>query len=411
MPQPVVIKHEIAITGIPQKEDIDDIQEEEELENLFSEDIINEIEDLNDPSMSCINNRGDDEDDEETLRRRGKLRRKKSKTNVQVITFTPSNEPLTQVCQIDDLDQDSPYVSSRHSLVADSSAATALAKFARNTDDFAAKAVFHTDDSLKTLRMGLNVEIVECVFDRYVSVSTRSLNLLNFSHFQRFRTLQEALRTISLDKLGVDSYAVANMKDSLNLKEIDYEKWQHLPRRFSRSSSRFELPIDIREMAKLRPFSYLSKFVYVDDDKKQLYHRTFVKFLPKNTSNREENENDFFANPAAQKNFTENLLSARTMPLEVLTEALHEVLGFHATDANVLEIQSYLELESLEEAIINFRTFCGIVAFAERLITSLSQEEDPRDEIEIADFETLLARHCHRIESTAMRKMLKVIER
>lgn len=229
--------------------------------------------------------------------------------------------------------------------------------------------------------------------------------------FQRFRTLQEALRTISLDKLGVDSYAVATMKDSLNLKEIDYEKWQHLPRRFSRSSSRFELPIDIREMAKLRPFSYLSKFVYVDDDKKQLYHRTFVKFLPKSTSSREENENDFFANPAAQKNFTENLLSARMMPLEELTEALHEVLGFHATDSNILEIQSYLELETLEEAIINFRAFCGIVAFAERLITNLSEEEDPRDEIEIADFETLLARHFHRIESKAMQKMLKVIER
>lgn len=151
----------------------------------------------------------------------------------------------------------------------------------------------------------------------------------------------------------------------------------------------------------------------VDDDKKQLYHRTFVKFLPKNQTNREETENEeFFANAAAKKNFTENLLFARVMPIEALGEALHEVLGFHATCENVQEIQSFLQLEELDEdASINFRTFCGIVAFAERLITTLSQEEDPRDEIEIADFETLLARHFHKIESEGMRRMLEVIQR
>lgn len=84
-------------------------------------------------------------------------------------TFTPSNEPETQVAKIEDLDQDSPYMSSRHSLVVDSAATSAITKLVRKNEDFAAKAVFHTDDSLKTLRMGLNVEIVECVFDRYVS--------------------------------------------------------------------------------------------------------------------------------------------------------------------------------------------------------------------------------------------------
>jgi sugar-specific transcriptional regulator TrmB len=170
LPQPQIppqpIKHEIEIIGTSQKEEIDDIQEEEELENLFDE-FINETEDFIEHTSSCINARDDEDDD--ALRRRGKLRRKKSKTNVQVITFTPSNEPETQVAQIDDLDQDSPYVSSRHSLVPDSAATSAITKIVRKNEDFAAKAVYHTDDSLKTLRMGLNVEIVECVFDRYVS--------------------------------------------------------------------------------------------------------------------------------------------------------------------------------------------------------------------------------------------------
>lgn len=87
------------------------------------------------------------------------------------------------------------------------------------------------------------------------------------------------------------------MKESLNLTESDSEKWQQLPRKFTRASIRFELPIDTREMARLKPFNYLSKYVYIDEDKKQLYHRTFVNFLPKLQPKEEtENEGDDFRN-------------------------------------------------------------------------------------------------------------------
>lgn len=100
------------------------------------------------------------------------------------------------------------------------------------------------------------------------------------------------------------------------------------------------------------------------------------------------------------------------MPIDQLNKALREVLGFHASDSNIAEVLSFLELETLDEdATINFRTFCGIVAFSERLITNLSQEDDPRDEIEIADFETLGARHIHKIESELMRKMLEIVQK
>lgn len=113
-----------------------------------------------------------------------------------------------------------------------------------------------------------------------------------------------------------------------------------------------------------------------------------------------------------KKNFTENLLSARVMPIDQLSEALREVLGFHASDSNIAEILSFLELETLDEDVtINFRTFCGIVAFSERLITNLSQDEDPRDEIEVADFETLLARHYDKIESDLMRQLLDIVQK
>ncbi|XP_070509084.1 uncharacterized protein [Chironomus tepperi] len=383
MPQPT-IKHEI------------ELMEEEEVEYVFN-DIINETEDLiDDPTLSCIYAR-DDEDDE-LIRRRGKLRRKKSKSSLQVITFQPSNEPETHVAQIDDGDQDSPNLSSRHSLVPDSSATAAAAKSTRKdgNEDLVQKNVFHTDDLLKSLKMGLNVDVVECVFDRY-----------------RHRTLQEAFRTISPERLGMDSDAVREMKQYLNLEEYSNEKWQHLPRRFSRSAARFELPIDIREMSKLRPFNYLSKYVYVESDKKQLYHRVFIKYLPKSQMNREEAEHDdLYANLEMRKAFMESLLAARVMPMEKLNQALHEVLGFHATAEYVQEIENFLELDTLDsDTAINFRTFCGIVAFGERLITTLSQEDDPRDEIEIADFETMLARHFDKIESPMMRKMFEIIQK
>lgn len=396
------IKHEIEIIGVIQKDEIEDIQElEEEGEHIPEYDLINETEDLIDPTGSCINAR--DGEDDEFLSRRGKLRRKKSKTNMQVITFQPSNEPETVIgtqVPTEEQDPDSPNLSARPSLVPDSSAAVTpmLSKSVRKADDFytADKSFFLDENALKTLRMGLNVEIVECVFDRC-----------------RHRTLQEVLRTISPEKMGVDSDAVAEMKESLKLEDTDYEKWMHLPRKYSRSSARFELPIDLKEQFKLTPLDYLSKFVFLESDIKQLYHRIFVKYLPKDKTNREENDNEeFFARTSSggKRNARDDLLLTRILQDDSLNEALREVLGFHATEEKIQEIFSYLELEQLEDVQINFRTFSGIVAFAERLITSLDQNEDPRNEIEIADFETL-ARHFDKIESVTMKNVFNIIQK
>jgi len=120
--------------------------------------------------MKCIN--AMDEFDDDTMLRRGK-RRKKSKSNIlQTITFQPNNEPETQVAIAQDEEPDSPNISARPSLVPDSHAITPLpTKATRKADDFynIDKSFFLDEDALRTLRMGLNVEIVECVFDRYVS--------------------------------------------------------------------------------------------------------------------------------------------------------------------------------------------------------------------------------------------------
>lgn len=160
------IKHEIEIVGTIQRDEIDDILEleEEEGEHMPDYDLINDTEDLIDQTGSCINAR--DGEDDEFLSRRGKLRRKKSKSNMQVITFTPSNEPETQVAALpsEEQDPDSPNLSTRPSLVPDSSAAVTPMppKSIRKLDDLYTatdKSFFLDENSLKTLRMGLNVEI------------------------------------------------------------------------------------------------------------------------------------------------------------------------------------------------------------------------------------------------------------
>jgi hypothetical protein len=171
--QPQSVKHDMEITDVTYKEDIDGIQELEEEEeneeghNIDCDEIINEV-DYENPLATCINAR-DIDDDESDLRRRGK-RRKKSKSNMQIITFQPNNEPETQV-EVAQLDPDSPNISHRPSLVPDSSNTITpmISKTIRKTEDFYSvnKSLF-LDDDLKNLRYGLDVEVVECVFDRYV---------------------------------------------------------------------------------------------------------------------------------------------------------------------------------------------------------------------------------------------------
>lgn len=403
------IKHEIEIECINMKDEIDDIPEmgESEGEHMPDIELINDLgEDPIDLVGSCINAR---DDDEEYLSRRGRLRKKKSKSSLSVITFTPSNEIETQVAvlpsnEVEDQDHDiTPNLSARSSLVTMSNVTCQTpmptAKSIKKIEEFynVDKSFFLDEASLKSLRMGLSVETVECIFDRY-----------------RHRTMQEVLRTISPDKLGVESDAVLKMKAQLNLTETDYEKWMHLPRKFSRVGARFEIPMDLKELFKLKPLNYLSKFVFVEKDVKQLYHRTFVKFLPKEKVAGQENENEeMFArsnsDPTKKIEIVADSPFARCLEGENFDLALKEVLGFHYDEVKVREVKELLHLAEAEEPH-NFRTFSGICAFSERYLTSLDRDEDPRNEIEVADFETL-ARHFDRIESDDMKKVFNIIQK
>lgn len=116
--------------------------------------------------MTCINAMEDGEED--PPRRRGK-RRKKSKLLAQTISFTANQDPETQVATID---PDSPNYSARPSLVPTgrsllSSAETPPRASAEEPVEYV--ECFLDDEALSLLRRGLNIDIVETVFDRYVS--------------------------------------------------------------------------------------------------------------------------------------------------------------------------------------------------------------------------------------------------
>lgn len=60
--------------------------------------------------------------------------------------------------------------------------------------------------------------------------------------------MKEALRLTAPGKLDYESEAVRELKEALKIPEMDHEKWIELPRRYSRSSARFGLPMDTREL-------------------------------------------------------------------------------------------------------------------------------------------------------------------
>lgn len=132
---------------------------------------------------------------------------------------------------------------------------------------------------------------------------------------------------------------------------------------------------------------YLSKYVYLKSDKKQLYHRVFEKYLPADKTTRDDNDDNLFGeNSSINFNNRRNNHAERFLPIDSLNTAMKEVLGFHGTIEKINEVRDLLDVS--ETVDIDYRMFCGIIAFSERYIlnTSLNQPDDPRDEVNIIQF-------------------------
>ena len=53
--------------------------------------------------------------------------------------------------------------------------------------------------------------------------------------------------------------------------------WLELPRTFSFTSARFELPLDIASLVSMTPVNYLSSHVTVNSSRRQLYDKVFTR--------------------------------------------------------------------------------------------------------------------------------------
>lgn len=119
------------------------------------------------PSIVCVNDRTDADDETDGLKRRGRKKKKGKIANRNA--FHMSNEPETLIAAIG---PDSPNATARPSLVPNENAAstnTSLANTDKSKQIDLLKNSFINEDALKILRRGLNVDIVESAFGRFVA--------------------------------------------------------------------------------------------------------------------------------------------------------------------------------------------------------------------------------------------------
>lgn len=118
-------------------------------------------------AVQCVNDRDDADDDMDAIRRRGKKKRK----GLEVNTFRLAQEPETQITTVDACD--SPGASARVAVITNKqtcAAPDACSQMSdRNHDSQYLHSNFITEDALKILRRGLEVDIVECAFYKFVS--------------------------------------------------------------------------------------------------------------------------------------------------------------------------------------------------------------------------------------------------
>lgn len=124
-------------------------------------------------TVVCIhdrNNANDGEDDADGMKRRGKKKRKSKMATSN--TFHMSQEPETLIAT---LGPDSPNQSARPSLVPTQTAAAASHSNSighQPKDGTYLQSTFITEEALKLLRRGLNIDIVENAFERFVMNSS-----------------------------------------------------------------------------------------------------------------------------------------------------------------------------------------------------------------------------------------------
>ncbi|XP_022233757.1 uncharacterized protein LOC111081908 isoform X2 [Drosophila obscura] len=324
---------------------------------------------LDDETKTCINEHELSDEDV----RRGK-KRKKLKPTQATTTFHLSEDPETQVAA---LGPDSLNASTRPSLIPNS--VSLLTKDKRDSEraPILLKGSFLTDEAFQALKTDLDVDLIENTFGRYLN-----------------RALREAIKYMPPKHKIVQKDTEDNHST---------ESTSKMPRKFSKSATRFDVPMDLSMIngrfeillnstpsnsihlvssAAMTPWDYLSKYVWVSQQRKQLYKRVFLKYLSRCEGPEIVDE---LALP-------EYKYKERTLLWQSLPQALEDVLEFHGTEQNVRNTLNMLGYgcEQNGNVDLDFRTWCGIVSFAERLaLADESGSDDSCDELEKADFNSM----------------------
>ncbi|BFF96409.1 uncharacterized protein DMAD_05075 [Drosophila madeirensis] len=288
--------------------------------------------------------------------RRGK-KRKKLKPSQATTTFHLSEDPETQVAA---LGPDSLNPSTRPSLIPNS--VNLLIKDKRESErgPILLEGSFLTDEAFQTLKTDLDVDLIENTFGRYLN-----------------RALREAIKYMPPKHKIVQKATDDNHSN---------ESTSKMPRKFSKSATRFDVPMDLSMINAMTPWDYLSKYVWVSQHRKQLYKRVFLKYL-RRCEEPEINRNVMGIDKLA---LTEYRYKERTLLWQSLPQALEDVLEFHGTEQNVCNTLNMLGYDHKENVDLDFRAWCGIVSFAERLaLADESGSDDSCDELEKADFNSM----------------------
>jgi hypothetical protein len=84
------------------------------------------------------------------------------------------------------------------------------------------------------------------------------------------------MKTIPKDKTNCE--ALIRVQNELKLPPVNTDLWLSLPRIFTRSSARFELPLDSRTLESMTPLYYIQNHVSLSSPRKLLYNCIFNKF-------------------------------------------------------------------------------------------------------------------------------------
>lgn len=234
----------------------------------------------------------------------------------------------------------------------------------------------------------------------YVHLSIMCVEFIFF--LQMNLALKEAIHTIpQSDQFDADSAALQEFKEMFDI-EIGKtnDKWLVMPRQFVRCAARFSLPVNTLKLRTITPFEYLSWYVWVSDHRKHLYRFVFNKCVcaatdPEETDENETGEDDDLERDTPSQETTQKSIPIYefkecVMPFNELESAFTNVLGYcgpiEQMSEKIQQIIQLTQLNDVDHQFISFRSWCGLVAFAERYLNNLSFEEDPCDEVLLMPF-------------------------